>query len=277
MRKTIIILLVCFLPLLLFAAVDTKDSVFITTATDQDGFTSNISNVDGQAITSGVVWSCTDADRICDQFDLTTACYAAGPNECDMTYDVQATGGGSMAFDASGYNATDGMSIIVTDNTNANLQLQEDTGAGNEIDDIYCRLRIYITSESLANSEQGAILWFFGDGYAAASTLMLYQDGSGNLRFALTDSDYSPPMANHTIHGTNLSTATWYEVTMEYRSGAELEINVDEGTPVSDTTGITTQDMRYLGVYAYKDLMSANISVILDDVKCDDDTMPTAY
>jgi hypothetical protein len=51
--KKLFIPLLCFFHLLVYADVDTKDGAAITTATNQDGFTSNISKVDGQTIASG--------------------------------------------------------------------------------------------------------------------------------------------------------------------------------------------------------------------------------
>jgi hypothetical protein len=51
--KKLFIPLLCFFHLLVYADVDTKDGAAITTATNQDGFTSNISKADGQTIASG--------------------------------------------------------------------------------------------------------------------------------------------------------------------------------------------------------------------------------
>jgi len=101
-----LVLFLFLLPVIVFADVDTKDGTAITTSSNIDGFTSNISKIDGQTVTGGGGSSATVLDvpfeggseaarlkNLVDNSDPTTvdgATTASSP--CNGTYSYD-TGG----------------------------------------------------------------------------------------------------------------------------------------------------------------------------------------
>ena len=68
MKKYIALFLLLLIPVLLWATVDEKDGVAITTATDMDGFTGAIGGVDGGGAPAGG-GSCEETPSVSNTVD----------------------------------------------------------------------------------------------------------------------------------------------------------------------------------------------------------------
>jgi hypothetical protein len=255
MRKLLLVLSICLLPLCVWAW--------------------GILPISGGVVSI----SCSDADLICESFEG-----PLGPNsEYDLSGWTETTTGGTI--DAG---ATHSGSLSCTDKGSDAYDIDYSTPAsplnasydlGSEVDPIWIHFYFYLTSESI-NAFSNAYFMEAENGADANCLDFRINDNNGNYKFKLTWHDVGVTGPTITQSSTfNLN--TWYRVGIKYDNGndiVELWFGAVGGafTKVAERTSENAPDrsIRYIRLGDSSGIGSYAIRYQLDNVKLDNDTMP---